>query len=150
MISRQYPASPLLGACTAIWQDSKILLAKRAAAPNEGTWAMPGGLVEAGERLEEAAIREVCEETGLVVSNLVFNRFFEIITHDGNRKVERHYVLAMFATRSVSGTPIAGDDAAAVGWFALEELAHIPLTGQTETFARESLELLTRRRTVQS
>ncbi len=142
MSSRHYPSAPLLAACTAIWRDDKILLARRSAAPNSGTWAMPGGLVEVGETLEQAAIREVREETALELSNVVFNRFHEIILRDDDHRVERHFVLAMFVTICETGTAIAGDDAAAVDWFTIDQLPSLPLTGQTDLFVRESLNLL--------
>jgi len=142
MSSRLYPSVPRLGACTAIWRNDKILLAKRTASPNEGTWAMPGGMVEVGETLEDAAIREVKEETALEIGPVIFNRFHQIIRADEHGKTAYHYVLAMFVARSLTGTAIAGDDAAAVEWFSMEDMANIPLTSSTEVFARESLVIL--------
>ena len=103
---------------------------------------MPGGLVETGERLEQAAIREVREETSLEINKLIFNRFHEIIIRDPENQVERHFVLAMFVGISSSGDAVAGDDAAAVDWFTLEQLVELPLTDKTEEFVRESLKLL--------
>ena len=103
---------------------------------------MPGGMVEVGETLEQAAIREVKEETALIVSDLAFIRNHEIIMRDVADKVEIHYVLAMFAAKNVSGAAIAGDDAADVRWFTLDELQTVPLTGNTLQFAEESLRLL--------
>lgn len=142
MSSRHYPSFPLLGACTAIWRDDRILLAQRSVEPNSGTWAMPGGLVETGERLEQAAIREVREETSLELTSVVFNRFHEIIMYDEKNAVERHFVLAMFVGISPDGEAVAGDDAAAVEWYTLDQLTTLPLTGKTEVFAHESLKLL--------
>lgn len=142
MSSRKYPSSPLLAACTAIWHENRILLALRDRTPNEGTWAMPGGLVEVGETLEDAAIREVKEETALTVSDLIFLRNHEIIMRDADDQVEIHYVLAMFIAQGVSGEAMAGDDAADVRWFTLDELQTAPLTGNTLQFAQESLLLL--------
>ena len=139
MASRHYPSTPLLGACTAIWRDNKILLAKRSAPPYANTWAMPGGMVEVGEKLEQAALREVLEETGLVLPRIVFNRCHEIIMKDKAGDVERHFVLAMFVGISDAGEATAGDDAAAVEWFTIDDLENVALTGQTMTFVRESL-----------
>lgn len=142
MNPRHYPKSPLLAACTAIWRGDKLLLAKRSRAPNPDTWAMPGGVVEVGETLEEAARREVQEETGLILNKIVFNRNHEIIRKDAEGLIEMHYVLAMFVAQSLSGKAVAGDDAADVGWFRLEELDSLPLTAHTKRFAEESLLLL--------
>ncbi len=103
---------------------------------------MPGGMVEVGETLKQAAIREVKEETALTVSDLVFIRNHEIIMHDAIGKAEIHYVLAMFAAKGVSGDAVAGDDAADVRWFTMNELQTVPLTGNTLQFASESRQLL--------
>ena len=103
---------------------------------------MPGGLVETGEHLEQAAIREVREETGLELTDLTFNRFHEIILYDSNKVVERHFVLAMFVGVSETGDAVAGDDAAAVEWYTLDQVSNLPLTGSTEQFVLESLAFL--------
>ena len=100
---------------------------------------MPGGLAEVGETLDEAAKREVEEETQLLLERVVFNRYHEIIRWDSEGAVERHYVLAMFVGYSDAGVAVAGDDAEAVEWFSLDELKDIPLTDKTEEFVRESL-----------
>lgn len=142
MVKRRYPSSPLLAACTAIWRDDKILLAYRDRSPNQGTWAMPGGLVEIGESLEQAAIRETLEETALLVKNLKFLQFSEIIRHDEVGRVEFHYVLAIFVARSNEGEAVAGDDAARVDWFRQEDFETLPLTANTELFVEQSRILL--------
>jgi ADP-ribose pyrophosphatase YjhB (NUDIX family) len=142
MSERRYPNTPLLSACTAIWRADKILLVHRGAGPSAGTWAMPGGLVEVGETLEQAAIREVREETALHIEGLMFNRFHEIIRKDTADATEYHYVLAMFATRHSMGDPVAGDDAAGVGWFEIDALSDLPLIGNTMDFVHESRRLL--------
>lgn len=105
---------------------------------------MPGGLVEVGETLADAATREVKEETALKISPPIFNRFDEIIAHDKNGRVERHYILAMFVTTSNSGQAIAGSDAGAVGWFSINDLSSIPLVGLSKKFILESRAILDR------
>lgn len=105
---------------------------------------MPGGGVELGESLAEAAIREVREETALELERVIFNRFHEIIRRDGAGKVEVHFVLAMFVAISQTGEPVAGDDAAETGWFTLQEADRLSLTDHTMGFLQESLDLLER------
>ena len=94
---------------------------------------------EIREKLEQAALREVLEETGLVLPRIVFNRCHEIIMKDKAGDVERHFVLAMFVGISDAGEATAGDDAAAVEWFTIGDLENVALTGHTMTFVRESL-----------
>lgn len=105
---------------------------------------MPGGLIEVGETMEDAARREVLEETALVLDQLAFNRVFEIISRDDAEAVERHYVLVMFVAKSMTGTAVAGDDAGDVMWCTLKDLETMKLTGRTLQYARESRALLTK------
>lgn len=141
-VPRRYPPVPLLGVATAVWRGDRVLLVRRASAPNLGLWAMPGGLAEVGETLEEAARREVAEETRLRPDRMVFNRLHEIILRDDDGRPERHFVLAMFAGTSERGLAVAGSDAAAVMWARLDEMTGLPLTRNTALFVKEARELL--------
>lgn len=142
MSSRHYPVKPLLGVCTAVWRHDRILLVRRGAKPGRGKWAMPGGLVEFGETLQQAAVREVHEETGLSLSSVLFNRLHEIIRSGSNNRIERHFVLAMFVACSQQGEAVAGDDAESLGWYTLDELPDLDLIDSTDVFVQESLKLL--------
>ena len=62
---REYPFQPIVGVGILIKRGEEYLLIKRAAEPDKGLWTIPGGLVEVGERVKEAAVREAREETGL-------------------------------------------------------------------------------------
>ena len=103
---------------------------------------MPGGLVEVGETLKQAAIREVFEETGLRIKSPLFHRFHEIIVRNDSGNTKSHYVLAVFVACSSSGKAVAGDDAAAVEWFAMNELGNVVLVDHTAKLLGESLLLL--------
>lgn len=132
MVERRYPTSPLMGVATAIFRNGKVLLVKRAKAPNAGLWALPGGLVDVGETLNQAAVREVQEETGLEISAPKFLNFEDVISHDDQGRVEHHFVLAFYAAQSPSGTAFASSDAAALDWFSLDQISKLPTTGSTE------------------
>jgi ADP-ribose pyrophosphatase YjhB (NUDIX family) len=106
-------------------------LVRRARPPLAALWSFPGGLVEAGERLEEAAKREVKEETGLEIDIIEPIDRAEVIRRDDKGQVERHYVIIIFAGRFLSGEAKAGDDADAVAWVELSELAGYELTPDT-------------------
>ena len=128
---RLYPDRPFLAVSVALWRDGRALLVRRARPPLAALWSFPGGLVEAGERLEEAAIREVREETGLEIDIVEPIDRAEVIRRDDKGKVERHYVIIVFAGRFLSGEASAGDDADAVAWVDLSELAGYELTPDT-------------------
>jgi len=110
---------PVLAVCVAIWQDDKILLVRRANAPNKGLWALPGGKVDAGETIAAAAIRELREETSLkaIPKNIFFIR--EII-EDGF-----HYVLNCIRAENPIGDLAAGDDAAEARWMSITDIQDV-------------------------
>ena len=102
--------------------------------PQSGVF--PGGIVELGERLAEAAAREVREETSLGVEIGEPIDRAEIIRRDSSGKIEHHYVIVVFSGRYVSGTPRAGDDADAVRWIGRSEFGDLELTTDTARILR--------------
>ncbi len=130
--SRRYPARPVVGVGALIFNDEgKILLVERGNAPLAGYWALPGGGVETGERLEDAMAREVREETGLEVSVESIATVFERIMHDEAGACEYHYVLIDFYCTIIGGVLQAGDDSRQVCWRDLNDLDSIELTAGT-------------------
>ncbi len=112
-----------------IIEQGRILLVERGHEPLKGWWSLPGGVLEAGERLEDAVRREVREETGLEVDVLCLLEMFERIMPDAEGKPEYHYVLADYVCVPCGGTLCAADDAARVEWFREDAL---PLEKITE------------------
>jgi ADP-ribose pyrophosphatase YjhB (NUDIX family) len=121
----------VLGVSVLVSDGGRVLLVKRGKPPFLGWWALPGGCVEAGERLEEAAIREILEETGVTVDGLRQIDMAEIIRRDSAGELEGHFVLIVFAGHYVSGTVAAGDDAAAAEWFGADEMGRLQMTDDT-------------------
>ncbi len=126
--SRLYPARPILAASLAVFRDDRVLLAQRAVAPGAGRFALPGGVVEPGERLAEAALRECLEEVGVEARILGFNRHAEVIERDEAGAVRRHFVIASFVALWVAGEGAPGPEAAAVVWARRADLAALALT----------------------
>ena len=114
-----------------IFDGSRILLVERAREPLKGWWSLPGGVVEPGELLRDAVIREVHEETGLRIEPLEVAEIFERILRDSEGRVEYHYVLIDYVCRVLGGTLSASDDAAKARWFTLDELSDLHLTEGT-------------------
>jgi ADP-ribose pyrophosphatase YjhB (NUDIX family) len=106
---------PKLGVSASVWRNGKVLLVQRAKPP-QGIWAFPGGHVEPGEKLEEAALRELREETGMTASFQGLLGLYDVIRRDDNGLVTVHYVIASYVGVAGPGEPVAASDAAAVTW----------------------------------
>jgi ADP-ribose pyrophosphatase len=123
--------APQVAAAAVVIKDSKVLLVKRASAPNKGLWAIPGGSVELGETLQQAAEREIREETGLTVKAGEPMNVFDFIERDEACAVRFHYVIVDVAAVYISGEITPADDAADAGWFGVEELKGIEVSSNT-------------------
>jgi 8-oxo-dGTP diphosphatase len=120
-------AGPVLGVSVAVWRDGKVLLVQRGHAPWRGAWSLPGGRVERGEKLTEAAARELAEETGLRLTTPHLVEALDAIDRTEDGSVRAHYVIVVFAG-AADGTPVAASDAAAVGWYTLDEVDALTTT----------------------
>jgi ADP-ribose pyrophosphatase YjhB (NUDIX family) len=122
-MSREYPAHPLPGVLALVERGGRILMVRRGKEPDRGKWGFPGGLIELGETVVAAALRELAEETGLAAEAMGVMDVFDVITPDGDDRVRYHYVISVVRCRAGAGEPVAADDAEAAGWFTLEEIA---------------------------
>jgi 8-oxo-dGTP diphosphatase len=124
---RVYPSRPILAASVAVFRDNRILLARRAKAPLIGLYSLPGGLVEPGETMREAAARELMEEVGIVARIVAFNDHIESIVRDDSG-VRQHYVIASFAALWTSGEARTSEETDSVLWVSAQEAARLPTT----------------------
>jgi ADP-ribose pyrophosphatase YjhB (NUDIX family) len=138
--SRRYPARPVLGVGALIFDQGRVLLIQRGQPPLAGYWSLPGGGVETGERLEDAIVREVKEETGLDVATDPIATVFERVMPDSEGTCEYHYVLIDFYCRILRGEPHAGSDSQSVGWFGINSLDNLLMTEGTREVIRACFE----------
>ena len=129
---RLYPKRPILAASIAVVRGGRVLIASRTKPPARDLFTLPGGLVEAGETLEAAALRELAEEVGVGAEVVGFNRHVEIIERDGESRVARHFVIASFVGRWIAGEPRPGPEAGAVMWAAPGDLAGLSTTARLD------------------
>jgi ADP-ribose pyrophosphatase YjhB (NUDIX family) len=108
-----------------------ILLVERAGNPLKGFWSLPGGLVETGERLEDAIRREVFEETGLRVRPMELFGVYERIIQSKRGRTEYHYILFDYVCKVEHGTLQAGDDVSRVEWVSRSKLGDYRITEGT-------------------
>jgi len=113
---REYPTTPLVGVGAVIIRDGQVLLIRRANEPGRGQWSIPGGVLELGETLAQAAIREVREECQVEIEIEDVLSACDLIQRDAQGRVRYHYVLIDLAARYVSGEPTAGTDALEIRW----------------------------------
>jgi ADP-ribose pyrophosphatase len=129
-LRREYPKHPLVGVGALIVKEGKMILVKRGAEPGKGEWSIPGGLVELGETVRDAVIREAKEETGLNVEIVVDRPLdaFDNIDIDEKGGFHYHFVLMQFLTHLKSGTLKSSSDAVDAKWVPLEEVEKYDLT----------------------
>lgn len=131
-------ARPVLAASIAVFRDGKVLLATRTKPPADRLWSLPGGKVEPGETLEQAALRELDEEVGVSARILGFNRHVEIFGRDADGAVTHHFVVASFVGTWLQGEPQPGPEAGAVMWADPLRLGGLPTTRELADVLRRA------------
>ena len=120
---REYPEAPIVGVGAVVIDGTKVLLVRRGQEPLKGQWSLPGGALELGETLQQGVVREVLEETGLIVVPAGIVEVLDRITQEeASGRVRYHYVLVDFVCRVAGGDLCPGSDADEVRWVAREEL----------------------------
>ncbi|MFP4560673.1 MAG: NUDIX hydrolase [Thiohalorhabdus sp.] len=132
--------APRPGVLAVVWKDDRILLVRRRDPPQPGYWGFPGGRLEWGETILEAARRELREETG--VEAVPREAFGAVDVHDRDEAGNLRYHYALIAVRldCRKGSPRAGDDARAAEWFSPRALPE-PLSPGVGDLLRRSRDL---------
>ena len=130
-MGRDYPAHPLVGVGAILLDENRVVLARRGRPPALGQWSLPGGIVEPGETMEEAIVREVEEEVGLKVEVIHLVSVLDWILLDAAGDVEFHYVLMDFLCRPAGGALRPGGDVLSASLVPLEEIPRYHLKRET-------------------
>ena len=120
-----------------IRDGENYLLIKRAANPDKGQWSVPGGLVEVGERIQDAAIREAKEETCLDVKLVERLGVVDKIEYDESGEVYYHFIIIQYLADMLGGDLCAMDDALEAKWITLDKLPDYDLTDSLKDFLIE-------------
>ncbi|MFI5090319.1 MAG: NUDIX hydrolase [Terriglobales bacterium] len=149
-MKRDYPDRPMVGVGAVIIENGRALLVRRGTEPLKGEWSIPGGVVELGETLRQAAVREAKEETGLEVEAGEVLEVVDRIMRDPEHKVQYHYVLVDFICRRISGEAKAGADASELRWIPPEELDGFPIADSAAAVVRKAFERAAQNQTARS
>ncbi len=126
--SRAYPQRPILAVSVAVIRGETVLLARRAHAPGAGAYSLPGGVVELGETVESAALRELMEEVSVNARLVGLVSARNVIRHDADGRIQRHFVVITFAAEWLSGEGTLSDEADDIRWCRVEDMAGLTTT----------------------
>jgi mutator protein MutT len=135
--------TPIPAALAVVIRDGQALLVRRAHSPDMGKWGFPGGKIEPGETVRDAAVRELFEETGLRARAGQPFTALDVFDRDKDGNLRRQFVLVAVLCHWESGEPVAGDDALEAAWFPAVDLdaASIPMSDHVAELARQGLAL---------
>lgn len=136
---REYPSAPIVAVGVIIREGERIVLIQRDKEPSKGLWTFPGGAVELGESLQDAARREALEETGLVVAVGEVATVIDHVVRDETGQIRYHYVIIDYMARPMGGTLRPGTDVSDARWFRLADLDDLAMTEKAGQLARRLL-----------
>jgi 8-oxo-dGTP diphosphatase len=131
MIKREYPDRPFVGVGVVVLGEQGVLLIQRGNPPRQGSWSLPGGGQNLGEKVEDCALREVREETGMEISLIGLIDVVNSIQMDDHNNVRFHYTLVDFAAHVSGGMLVPGDDAMDARWFTRRAIGEMDLWAET-------------------
>lgn len=139
---REYPDQPIVGVGGIIFENESVLLVKRGREPALGRWSIPGGVVDLGETLEAAVIREIREETQIEARPVALVKVLDRIFRDEANRVTYHYVLIDFLCRRTGGESRPGSDALEARFIPLAKLETLNVIPATRDVVRQAAGLL--------
>lgn len=132
--------SPVPAVIAVVVHEGRALLVRRANPPDAGLWGFPGGKIEFGETVADAAVRELFEETGVRGEAQGVLTTLDILVPSDEGGIQQHYILIAVRCRWLSGAPVAADDALDAGWFSVADLdpTTLPMSADVDAIARQA------------
>ncbi|HEX9262030.1 MAG TPA: NUDIX hydrolase [Candidatus Bathyarchaeia archaeon] len=144
-MKRLYPDQPIVGVGGVIIDEGKILLEKRKNEPGRGKWTIPGGLVDLGEGLEQAVVREVEEETCLKCAKKTSPMLIDVVDNidlDEDGRVKYHFVIVDYLVKVKGNEFEVASDADDLQWVPLDEVEDHDLTSSFRLFFKRNRQKL--------
>jgi 8-oxo-dGTP diphosphatase len=144
-VKRLYPYQPVVGVGAVILNNGCILLEKRKNEPSKGKWTIPGGLVNLGETLEHAVIRELKEETCLESVKGELPCLIDVVDNidlDDKERVKYHFVIIDYLVKVTSTVFTVQSDAEDLRWVPMGKVEDYDLTSSFRMFFRRNRQKL--------
>ena len=138
-MAREYPDFPIPSVGVVVVHEGRALLIQRGNEPARGRWSIPGGVIETGELLHEAARREIREECGIEIEVGPMLQIFESVTRDAEGRVRFHYVILDLLGHPTSGEVRAGGDVLEARYVGVDELDALDVLPDAAKLVREVL-----------
>lgn len=129
--NNNYPDRPRVAVGAIVFKGNEVLLVRRANPPSRDVWAIPGGNVQLGESLQQAAEREILEETAIRIQAGAPVFTFDFIERDNAGRVKFHYVIVDLMAEYLDGEPQPGDDAADARWVSSGAIKSLKVSAMT-------------------
>ena len=126
-----YPSAPCVAVGAVVFKANRVLLVRRGKAPALNQWAIPGGRVHLGESLQQAAEREILEETGIRIAAGKPTHVFDVIDRDNDGRIRYHYVIIDLDAAYRGGRLRSGDDALESRCVSAQEMADLAVNPAT-------------------
>jgi ADP-ribose pyrophosphatase len=136
-LNNEYPEHPCVAVGAIVFKGKNVLLVRRGQAPSEDLWAIPGGKVKLGESLQQAAEREIKEETSVTIRAGEPVYTFDLVARDADDRIRFHYVIVDLVADYVAGDPRPGDDALEACWVSAPDLKKLNVAQKTIELLRQ-------------
>lgn len=139
----QSSAHPVASVLAVVVHEDQVLLVRRINPPDAGKWGYPGGWIDPGETMAQAAVRELFEETEVRAEARGAFNALDAFDYDEDGALRRQFVMVAVLCAWVSGTPVAGDDATEAAWFPIAALPQLEnVSEDVDTLAYQAQKLL--------
>lgn len=146
-MKREYPERPIVAVGAAVCCKGRVLIVQRGKAPSKGVWTVPGGAVDLGETMRQAAAREVKEECGIEVEVGEVVGILDNVVHDEQGRIRYHYAIVDFGAQHISGELCPSDELMGAMWITPAEFDAYSVPAKAREVLLSALSLYCRAQT---